>query len=63
MPDTPVLLWKLTSTVEVDQQSLEAVLTTIIDRLNRVEFALGLRSSPPSGNFYPGDDLTKRGQQ
>ena len=58
MPDKPQLQWSLSQLTQVDPQSLEGVLTDILDRLNKVEFALGLRSSPPSGDFHPGDNLT-----
>jgi hypothetical protein len=43
--------------------TVNATLLDMCKRLDRLEFILGLRCSPPSGNFYPGDDLTKRGQQ
>jgi hypothetical protein len=58
MSNKPQLEWSLSQLAQVVPTSLEAVLSDIINRLDKVEFALGLRSSPPSGDFLPGDDLT-----
>ena len=59
MHDKPQLQWRLDQLAQVVPDSLEEVLTSIIDRLDRIEFTIGIRSNPPSGDFLPSDNLTQ----